>query len=197
MGQKSPNTEIVKFIANNPEKLREWQDCMKAWWDRNGETISARFAEIAKYFNDECSELNVSLKEIGKPAFKDIGCDELVTLFARLTGEDSNPLTLGQIVEEIIRWKERESARMHLLAGAQERLTNRKLREGAVPESIELTTADGLTQWAKLFDISPTTLKRRFKDGLIRHKKLSAKSYQIAVDDLPAKHQDKYRNAKN
>lgn len=63
--------------------------------------------------------------------------------------------------------------------------------------AIEWTIADGPTQWAKLFGISPSTLKRRFKDGKIRHKELSAKSYQIAVDDLPAKHQDKYRNAKN
>jgi len=44
---------------------------------------------------------------------------------------------------------------------------------------------DGLSQWAKKFGFSPDTLKRRFKDGTIRHKKLSIKSYRIHVDDLP------------
>jgi hypothetical protein len=59
---------------------------------------------------------------------------------------------------------------------------------------IQWTTADGLSQWAKLFGFSVTTLKRRFKDGTIKHKKMSSKSYQIAVADLPAKHQSKFRN---
>lgn len=44
---------------------------------------------------------------------------------------------------------------------------------------------NGLTQWAKVFGFSPDTLKRRFKDGSIRHKKMSTKNYRIHVDDLP------------
>jgi hypothetical protein len=62
-------------------------------------------------------------------------------------------------------------------------------------ESMEWTTPNGPTQWAKLFGISPTTFKRWLKDGSIRHKKLSTKSYQIAIADLPAKHQASFRNA--
>jgi hypothetical protein len=57
----------------------------------------------------------------------------------------------------------------------------------------EMTTADSPSRWAKMFGISLSTLKRRFADGSIRHKKLSTKSYQIAIDDLPAKHQGKFR----
>jgi hypothetical protein len=64
----------------------------------------------------------------------------------------------------------------------------------AAGESMEWTTADGPAQWAKMFGVSPTTFKRRLKDGSIRHKKLSTKSYQLAIDDLPAKHQAKFRN---
>jgi hypothetical protein len=44
---------------------------------------------------------------------------------------------------------------------------------------------DGPKQWAKAFNCSPSTLKRRFEAGTIRHKKLSSKSYCIHVDDLP------------
>jgi hypothetical protein len=44
---------------------------------------------------------------------------------------------------------------------------------------------DGPAQWAKAFGISWDTLKRRIKDGKIRCKKLSTKSYSIHVDDLP------------
>ena len=44
---------------------------------------------------------------------------------------------------------------------------------------------DGPAQWAKEFGFSVDTLMRRFKEGAIRHKKLSSKSYCIHVDDLP------------
>jgi hypothetical protein len=47
--------------------------------------------------------------------------------------------------------------------------------------------ADTPSRWAKKFGFSTDTLMRRFKDGSIRHKKLSTKSYQIHVDDLPRK----------
>jgi hypothetical protein len=59
---------------------------------------------------------------------------------------------------------------------------------------IEWTPADTPARWAKLFGFSVRTLNRRFKDGSIRPKKLSTKSYQIAIDDLPAMHQPKFRN---
>jgi hypothetical protein len=45
--------------------------------------------------------------------------------------------------------------------------------------------ADGPQQWAKKFGFSPDTLRRRFEDGTIRHKRLSSKSYRIHVDDVP------------
>jgi hypothetical protein len=64
----------------------------------------------------------------------------------------------------------------------------------APPAEPAWTPADTLSRWAKLFGFSADTLKRRFKDGSIRYKKLSTKSYQIAVDDLPAMHQPKFRN---
>jgi hypothetical protein len=59
------------------------------------------------------------------------------------------------------------------------------------------TTPDSPQRWAKVFGFSVDTLKRRFKAGQIRHKKLSTKSYQIAVDDLPAAQQTKFRAAQN
>ena len=64
---------------------------------------------------------------------------------------------------------------------------------GKSPVEPEWTTSDSPQRWAKLFGFSVDTLKRRFKDGKIKHKKLTSKSYQIAVDDLPAVHQTKFR----
>jgi hypothetical protein len=60
-------------------------------------------------------------------------------------------------------------------------------------ESMEWTTPDSPTRWAKVFDVSPTTFKRWLEGNRIRHKKLSSKSYQIAIADLPAMHQATFR----
>jgi hypothetical protein len=62
---------------------------------------------------------------------------------------------------------------------------------------IEWTRPDSPARWSKVFGFSCTTLLRRFRDGTIRHKKLSTRNYQIAIDDLPAGHQSKFRTAQN
>ena len=41
------------------------------------------------------------------------------------------------------------------------------------------------SQWARVFACSVDTLKRRVREGKMRVKKLSTKSWQIHVDDLP------------
>ena len=61
-------------------------------------------------------------------------------------------------------------------------------------ESVEWTTPNGPGQWAKMFEVSQTTFRRWLDAGKIRYKKLSVKSYLIAVADLPSKHQAKFRN---
>jgi hypothetical protein len=52
-------------------------------------------------------------------------------------------------------------------------------------ENNQWSNQDSPKQWAKRFGFSVDTLNRRFKDGTIRFKKLSPKSYCINVDDLP------------
>jgi hypothetical protein len=64
-------------------------------------------------------------------------------------------------------------------------------------DRLDWTPSDGPKQWAKLFNFSTQTFKRRCAAGKIRHRKLSSKSYQIAIADIPAKHQSKFRNAEN
>jgi hypothetical protein len=59
---------------------------------------------------------------------------------------------------------------------------------------LELTRPDSPARWAKVFGFSKDTLMRRIQDGIIRCKKLSTKSYQIAIDDLPADQKEKFRN---
>lgn len=59
---------------------------------------------------------------------------------------------------------------------------NDAARDDAPPE---WSKPDGPKQWARVFGFSVDTLMRRFRDGMIRHKKFSSKSYSIHVDDLP------------
>ena len=64
-------------------------------------------------------------------------------------------------------------------------------------DKIDWTTPDLPSRWARMFAMSLDTFKRRIEKGQIRYKKLSTKSYQIAIDDLPAKHQAKFRGEGN
>jgi hypothetical protein len=61
-------------------------------------------------------------------------------------------------------------------------------------DQIEWTRPDSPKCWAKLFGCSPSTFTRRCREAKIRHKKLSTKSYQVAIDDLPTIHQAKFRS---
>lgn len=54
------------------------------------------------------------------------------------------------------------------------------------PDNVQWSKADTPTRWAKVFGFSARTLKRRMKDGSIRVKVLSRRSYQIDVRHLPA-----------
>jgi hypothetical protein len=47
------------------------------------------------------------------------------------------------------------------------------------------STDDSPSRWAKQFKMSARTFKRRVKDGKIRAKILSDRSYQVHLDDLP------------
>jgi hypothetical protein len=51
---------------------------------------------------------------------------------------------------------------------------------------------DSPTRWAGVFGESPKTFMRKVNQGKIRAKKLTSKSYQIAVDDLPASEKPKH-----
>jgi hypothetical protein len=47
----------------------------------------------------------------------------------------------------------------------------------------------------RVFGVSWSTIKRRFKDGKIRHHRLSTKSYKVAVADLPANERTEQESA--
>jgi hypothetical protein len=57
--------------------------------------------------------------------------------------------------------------------------------EPSAADDNQWSTPDSPTRLAKKFNFSRDTLMRRFKDGTIRHKKLSNKLYQIHIGDLP------------
>ena len=44
------------------------------------------------------------------------------------------------------------------------------------------------SEWARMFGCSRATFQRRVKDGTIRAKKLSCRSYQVHLNDVPSKH---------
>ncbi len=55
------------------------------------------------------------------------------------------------------------------------------------PEELQLSEPDSPKRWAKIFGgITPRTFVRRCKEGRIRHKKLSDRSYQVDIRDIPA-----------
>jgi hypothetical protein len=62
------------------------------------------------------------------------------------------------------------------------------------PNDFEKTGPMPPSHWAGVFNCDVKTLKARIRDGSIRAKKLSPKSYQLAIDDLPAKEQTKHRS---
>jgi hypothetical protein len=66
-------------------------------------------------------------------------------------------------------------------------------REPLTESRINWTGTDSPARWAKKFGVSRATFVRHCKEGKIRNKRLSTKSYQIAVDDLPLIHQQPYR----
>jgi hypothetical protein len=63
----------------------------------------------------------------------------------------------------------------------------------AAAEKLDWSHPQNPAQWARVFGVSVNTIKRRFAAGTIRNRKLSTKSYIVAVDDLPANEKGKYR----
>jgi hypothetical protein len=55
------------------------------------------------------------------------------------------------------------------------------------------TKSDTPTRWGKAFGFSADTFIRRCEDGLIRHKRLSDRSYQVHSDDLPAAPESRHK----
>ena len=69
------------------------------------------------------------------------------------------------------------------------------LQSGGSPGTVQVewSMPNSPTQWAKVFGWSYSTMLRRLEDQKIRNKKLSKRSYQIALDDLPTRHKDAHR----
>jgi hypothetical protein len=67
----------------------------------------------------------------------------------------------------------------------------------ATSDDLEWTRAQSPSDWRKVFRLSWDTLKRRMKDGKIRYKKLTTKSYQLAIADLPDAEQEKFRTPRS
>ena len=63
-----------------------------------------------------------------------------------------------------------------------------QLNDIETSDNVTWSKPDSPTRWAIVFDISAQTFKRRVKDGKIRAKKLSSKSYQIDIQDIPGNH---------
>ncbi len=57
------------------------------------------------------------------------------------------------------------------------------------PDQTDWSEPDSPKRWAIVFGVSSDTIKRRFKDGTIRAKKLSDRSYQVDRRDIPAQRQ--------
>jgi hypothetical protein len=69
------------------------------------------------------------------------------------------------------------------VADLQERI--RRERAALLSEKLQWTRVGSLGEWAKVFGVKPAIMAAMLKRGEVRHKKLTTKLYQIAVDDLP------------
>jgi hypothetical protein len=59
--------------------------------------------------------------------------------------------------------------------------------------TVEWSTPDTIGRWAKVFQVGRNKMAELLKTQEIRNKPLSPNRYMVAVTDLPAKHQAKYR----
>jgi hypothetical protein len=65
----------------------------------------------------------------------------------------------------------------------------------AAEPPIEWTTANTVSGWAKVFGVGRNTMAQMLRKRAVRNRQLSPKTYLIAIADVPAKHQAKYRPA--
>jgi len=111
----------------------------------------------------------------------------------------SAPQNVGRLVDwlcakdrKLTEWRAHKIA----LSELAERL-KAEATKASSEASNEWSRADMPSQWAKVLGINTRTFIRRCKSGDIRHRKLSAKSYQIAIADLPAARREHFRGSSN
>jgi hypothetical protein len=64
----------------------------------------------------------------------------------------------------------------------------------AVASAAEWSCPDSPSRWAKLFGVSTRTFIRYCQTNKIRHRKISAKIYQIQINDLPVTKREESRS---
>jgi hypothetical protein len=146
--------------------------------------------ELASIYNQPRADLSVQQQSHFKVSLREAirqTRQRQRTIPAKLKGE-----------ERIRRRVIREVARSEALAAATPPTTEplppstKKHLSADEPGPNGWSKADSPSRWAKAFGLGLKTLQRRIQEGKIRCKHLSVKSYQIAVDDLPASQKSKH-----
>jgi len=68
-----------------------------------------------------------------------------------------------------------------------------QIRQAIRGEAVEWSRPESPKRWAKVFNCAPRTVRRWFEQQKIRNRKLSTRSYVVAVGDLPPSDRDRYR----
>ena len=104
---------------------------------------------------------------------------------------DAMKYCCGELGMTIKKFKEKNLDQIaSLLETACEEKARREL--GPKPEPTKWSKPDSPNKWAKVFKCSYNTFMTRLRDGKISHKKLSTKSYQIDMRELPADYKESH-----
>ena len=95
---------------------------------------------------------------------------EIVVRYYTLTEEDA-AITCAKLAE--------------VIRGAVMRQSERRGATPSEPQGCTWSKPDSPSRWAKVFKVSPATFIRYVTNGTIHAQKLSSKSYQVALPDIP------------
>jgi hypothetical protein len=191
----SPPPDPRAALALAREFIDRWgelQDLIEAY--RNGDCRESRLLDRAREFGRLLHRLEEECRRAAHPAV----AAEVAEAFHRA---QVGAVGITHLVYRGGAKPDEWEAHLRAVDGAQEEARGLEARfelsppEGtppAGPAAVAWTPADNLSRLANLFGVSTRTFKKLLAAGRVRHRKLTTKTYQIAVDDLPARHRPKY-----
>ena len=89
---------------------------------------------------------------------------------------------------------EGRAARERMLSAVARWQAEHPEHESREPSADQLrwSRPDKVSQWAKIWDVTPKVMHAMLASGNVRHKKINRQSYQVAIEDIPAAQQHRF-----